>query len=119
MTRNKQKAREARLRWYYKNRETELINQKIRTKNTRERLRKWFKEYKENLSCTICNMSFKGRTECCDFHHVNPLEKDFLINRALTHGLKTVKKEISKCIPLCANCHRTKHAQEKISAHVP
>ena len=48
-----------------------------------------------------------------DFHHLNPLEKDFSIgNKGYTRSWENIKKEIDKCILVCANCHREIHSNE-------
>ena len=44
------------------------------------------------------------------FHHLNPKEKDFdLSSRGLTRSWERIKKEIDKCVLLCANCHMGIH----------
>lgn len=57
-----------------------------------------------------------GYNECIaalDFHHLNPLEKDFSIgNKGYTRSWENIKKEIDKCILVCANCHREIHSNE-------
>jgi len=70
----------------------------------------WLRLIKEKLSCVDCGMSFSGRHECLDFHHRNPEEKEFLISRMWSGSKDRVLKEIAKCDPICANCHRTRHA---------
>jgi predicted HNH restriction endonuclease len=54
-------------------------------------------------------MSFKNRPECCDFHHIDPKTKINDLRTIIRYSIKAAKKEIRKCIPLCANCHRTRH----------
>ena len=45
-----------------------------------------------------------------DFHHLNPLEKDFSISSTgTTKSFERIKKELDKCILVCANCHREIH----------
>ncbi len=45
-----------------------------------------------------------------DFHHTNPEQKEFSIATALKHSTwDAIKKEVSKCILLCSNCHRKLH----------
>ena len=45
-----------------------------------------------------------------DFHHIDPSQKEANINNLKTScSLETLKKEIDKCIVLCANCHREFH----------
>lgn len=48
-----------------------------------------------------------------DYHHKNPLEKEFTIGRASTRSQEALQEEISKCIILCANCHREFHHLNK------
>jgi len=44
-----------------------------------------------------------------DFHHLNPLEKDFdWAKMRLVSKVKMVK-ELDKCVLLCSNCHRIRH----------
>ena len=48
-----------------------------------------------------------------DFHHINPAEKNFTISENSHAKFEILLKEIEKCIPLCANCHREFHYLEK------
>lgn len=58
--------------------------------------------------CSKC-----GYNDCIDAletHHVDPNEKDFSLSmRGLTRSWKKIKKELDKCILVCANCHREIH----------
>lgn len=60
-----------------------------------------------------------GQCQCCgyhrdvhalEFHHINPAEKDFSFNKAESVGWETIRKELPKCILVCANCHREIHS---------
>lgn len=67
-------------------------------------------ETKRLNGCCLC----EEQEPCClDFHHLNPDEKKFTIAEAKS-GLKTawttIATELSKCVCLCANCHRKVHA---------
>jgi predicted HNH restriction endonuclease len=59
--------------------------------------------------CRIC-----GYDRCpaaLEFHHLDPARKDFSISSdGSTRSWDRVKKEIEKCILVCANCHREVHA---------
>ncbi len=59
--------------------------------------------------CQIC-----GYLKCFDaleIHHRDPKEKSFAISaEGLTRSWDRVRKEIEKCILICANCHREVHA---------
>lgn len=58
--------------------------------------------------CSEC-----GYNKCIgalDFHHLDPNKKDFSIGKkAINSFSDIIKKELDKCILLCANCHREKH----------
>lgn len=73
-------------------------------------LREWFEEYKQNLSCEKCG---DRRWYVLEFHHKNPEEKDLAVSQLVTYGKNRILKEISKCIVLCANCHREHHYLNK------
>ena len=56
--------------------------------------------------CQIC-----GYNRCLtamEFHHPDPMEKDFSISTRIT-SWKAIEKELEKCVLLCANCHREVH----------
>lgn len=111
---NKEKAKVTRLAWYYRNKETEIVNQRLRSKDRRKRLTTWLRDYKKQLTCSDCGFNFSEFPECCDFHHIDPSEKDFVIRIAVSYSIERALKEISKCVPLCANCHRIRHAKKKL-----
>ncbi len=64
-----------------------------------------------------------GRCEKCgvvypyyiyDFHHINPMEKEFAIGtKDSPIKWDKVKSEIDKCLLVCSNCHREIHHQEQ------
>jgi predicted HNH restriction endonuclease len=57
--------------------------------------------------CIICGES---EPVCIDFHHINPIDKEFTIGKHRGKSRESLSKEISKCVCLCANCHRKVHA---------
>ena len=63
--------------------------------------------YSHKSPCIVCD---EDDPVVIDFHHIDPKEKEFNISRKLCLGQKTLKKEIDKCVCLCANCHRRVHA---------
>lgn len=69
----------------------------------------WFKELKLTLKCLLCS---EDESACLDFHHLDPTSKEFDVSKMPGYGIskKSILKEISKCIVLCANCHRKLHA---------
>ncbi len=72
--------------------------------------RNFIQTYKQNCICFKCSDS---RHYVLDFHHTNPSHKDFNLGDATRYGLERIKKELSKCIPLCRNCHSEFHYLEK------
>jgi len=47
-----------------------------------------------------------------EFHHLDETKKDFGISQdGNTRTWDQVKKELDKCVLLCANCHREIHAR--------
>jgi 5-methylcytosine-specific restriction endonuclease McrA len=61
-------------------------------------------EYKGG-KCQICGYNkYQG---ALDLHHINPNDKDFnLGHRGHSRSWERVKRELDKCILVCANCHR-------------
>jgi 5-methylcytosine-specific restriction endonuclease McrA len=62
--------------------------------------------------CSIC-----GYNKCLaalEFHHLDPSQKDFGISHAgATRSFEKIKKELDKCVLLCANCHREVHSSDE------
>ena len=66
-------------------------------------------EYKGGC-CSFCG--YKKYVGALEFHHKNPSEKDFTIaNQKKTKFDDRIKKELDKCILVCANCHREIHGK--------
>lgn len=64
-------------------------------------------EFKGN-KCAICG--YDKCIKALEFHHVDETQKDFGISaKGYTRSWDNVRKEIGKCILLCANCHREVH----------
>jgi hypothetical protein len=70
------------------------------------------KEYINSLKANGCKLC--GYVKCyasLEFHHLDKNEKDRTIAKAVDDfSLKRLIEEISKCILVCANCHREIHA---------
>lgn len=59
--------------------------------------------------CKHCHLVDKDYIQIYDFHHVDPTQKDFTIASVPHKSFDEIKKELDKCIVLCANCHRIEH----------
>ena len=59
--------------------------------------------------CNQCK--YNKNMSALEFHHLDPSKKDFQLDvrKIANTNLESLKKELDKCILLCANCHREKH----------
>ena len=86
----------------------ECVRQRERDKYQSKQLE--LNEFKHNHPCVKCGCS---KYYLIDFHHLNPAEKDFTISDNSHAKIETLMREIDKCVPLCANCHREFHHLER------
>ena len=63
--------------------------------------------YKRFCGCHFCS---ENEPVSLDFHHLNPDEMDLNVSVAVSYSIKCLRKEVRKCVVLCANCHRKVHA---------
>lgn len=83
------------------------VKAKERGMRARVKRRELFLEIKRQYSCEICG---EKDPACLDFHHTDPNEKEGTIAvAAATWSFERLKKELTKCRPLCSNCHRKLH----------
>ena len=67
-------------------------------------------EYKGGC-CEKCG--YNKYVGALEFHHLDPTQKDFAIgSKGYTRSWEKVKKELDKCILVCANCHREIHSED-------
>lgn len=60
--------------------------------------------------CFICG--YNRCNAALELHHKNPKEKDPKIKFGSTRrSFDKIKKELDKCVLLCANCHREEHVR--------
>lgn len=76
----------------------------------REKRVAWSK-FKSTFKCTNCGFS---HPVAIDFHHVDRTDHKSVNLLAQQGNYKEAMEEIKKCIPLCANCHRIHHYDEKL-----
>jgi len=72
----------------------------------------WFLEVTKGIKCLLCG----EKERCClVFHHKDTKSKDGNVSKLLTdlRSKEKILKEISKCVVLCANCHRKLHWKQK------
>ncbi len=61
--------------------------------------------------CVRCG--WQGNQAAFQFHHINPRAKDFIIGNVANKKWDVIKKELNKCILLCANCHAIEHSTKE------
>jgi DNA invertase Pin-like site-specific DNA recombinase len=75
----------------------------------RKRVKSKLVEYKGGC-CEKCG--YNKSEQALQFHHINPDEKDFTIS-GKSYSFERMKKEVDKCIMVCANCHIEIHEEER------
>jgi hypothetical protein len=78
-----------------------------KSKRLKAECRDKYRNYKRTLSCTDCGISFREEHYLCEFHHIHGDKMDDPAN--FQGSWSAFIKEISKCVPLCCNCHRRRH----------
>ncbi len=77
-----------------------------------QRNRDYVRRWKETHSCEVCS---EARAVCLDFHHKYPANKSFEVSSGCkSKSIATLANEISKCMTVCANCHRVIHAETEL-----
>jgi hypothetical protein len=96
--------------WYEENKEHHVQNVRENTKKAKDLAREFIYQYLLIHPCTNCGEKDPAVLE---FHHVG--EKDKEIGRMIAqgYGVEALAAEISRCVVLCANCHRRLTAEEK------
>jgi 5-methylcytosine-specific restriction endonuclease McrA len=64
--------------------------------------------------CWKCEEVFDR--ELYDFHHIVPATKEYGWLELRQMKWSKIKKELDKCILLCANCHRLAHVEMRENA---
>ncbi len=82
------------------------IRNYINVKSYRQKLKEKSIEYKGG-SCERCG--YDRCNSALEFHHLDPKEKDFGIGSYNVLSWEKIKKELDKCMMVCANCHREIH----------
>lgn len=69
--------------------------------------------------CVDCG--YDKYIEALEFDHIDPSKKEFSISGNHCVSWERIKKELDKCEIRCANCHRERHAREKLhtTQHYP
>ncbi len=93
-----------------------IVPQKENKESQRTRSSRYRRELKQKAldylggKCSLCG--YNKCVQALDFHHLDPLQKDFTISSKKTKFDK-LKSELDKCILVCANCHREIHENSR------
>ncbi len=91
-------------KWYEENKERVRPVQNEKTKQkSKDRKREWVEKMGDK--CQDCGQQFPD--VCYDFHRIGG--KDANPSAALRWNRIRMEEELSKCVLLCANCHRLRH----------
>ena len=96
-----------------------IINKNLCTACTNLYSRKKFKEKCLNYKGNKCEHCGCNDEIVLEFHHLNPNKKDINISDLVQYNRnwENAKKELDKCIILCANCHRKEHGKYNIELY--
>lgn len=71
---------------------------------------------KEYYKCSMCG--YNKSYGALEFHHTDSTTKDKNISKMRNYSEQALKKEIKKCILICANCHREVHEELNQAEHI-
>jgi len=66
----------------------------------------------ECVDCKIAHPIYPP--DVYEFHHLDPKEKEAGWVKLRLTSWENIKKELDKCVLLCANCHRIRHYKENL-----
>ena len=91
------------------------IRREYRPKAVRRRYIKLNKQLIANFKANGCrNCHYNDNPSSIDAHHVDPSTKEHLVSTMINSSTpKQLERELAKCIPLCANCHRLLHIKKR------
>lgn len=96
--------------WTSKTREKKKFKPSCKSCEQEHDSRRYYKiitEHFGSMSCMRC-----GYNKCVaalDLHHINPDEKEYGVAKMRNYSKDKIVAELSKCLLLCANCHREEH----------
>lgn len=93
------------------NKDHRNVRKNKNSKNKRKELHDKLREYLKDKTCTTCSESDYVVME---FDHRDRSTKEFDISDGIgkRYSWKKILKELEKCDPMCANCHRRKTAKD-------
>ena len=99
-----EEARAWRRKWW-KQAHNSREKQNAAARQRREAINTFLRAHKVEVGCADCD--YCAHHAALEFHHEG--QKD--INLSLAKSLGQARREMAKCVVLCANCHRLRHWQ--------
>ena len=93
-----------------------LLLKKKKKCQPRRRNRSAAIEYMGYSKCCLCG--YNVSVDFLEFHHVHPNDKLFTISSGLTKAWVTLRRELDKCVLLCANCHKEAHHLSDVNKEI-
>ena len=79
-------------------------------KERRLKIREWYNNYKSKLKC--CECGYDRYPRALEFHHIEHNKSFTVSDMTNGHSIKSILKEIKKCIVLCVRCHAEFHSSD-------
>lgn len=99
--------------WYSRLTDEQRVDRmKIRTQARRNKKAEWVE--KLGSKCVDCDGIYPDFV--FDFHHEDITTKDRDPAQLFMLSDENIKKELDKCVMLCANCHRMRHGNQTIKS---
>lgn len=77
-----------------------------------ERLKNIKQQCVDYLGGKCCKCGYNKSLNSLHFHHLDPSTKEFGLSASSSKTFKSKKRELDKCILVCANCHGEIHERE-------
>ena len=101
---NRERILERNRRYYYSHLEECRSYTRNYRREVMQRLKEYRHEYLRHHSCSVC-----GSTVRLEFHHRKPKPGDRCVGAC--HSMKSLEREIKKCVVLCRLCHEDIHCK--------
>lgn len=89
---------------------------KWQVRERRNKIKKWWREYKAGLVCVDCGFEGKDNIWAIEHDHIDPTNKKRVISRMVSEGrsIKSILEECAKCEVVCSNCHRKREHERML-----
>ena len=96
--------------WYFKNKYQ--AKGKASKKEKEARNKEFITRVRKRCKCIKCKLD---KWYLIEFHHMDPSTKYKGVTNLQfnAYGIKRIKDEIRKCVPICRNCHMEFHYLER------